>query len=54
MGHSFNQFVLHVYQKERLPPAEVLTILRNEHMGQIADWVLNQQNSDQETDDIPF
>jgi hypothetical protein len=53
-AYSFNQFVLHVYQKERLPPAEVLTILRNEHMGQIADWVLNQQNSDQETDDIPF
>ena len=51
---SFNQFVLHVYEKELLPREEVLTVLRNEGMAQIADWVLNQQKSDQETDDIPF
>jgi hypothetical protein len=51
---SFNQFVLHVYEKELLPREEVLTVLRNEGVAQIADWVLNQQKSDQETDDIPF
>ena len=46
--------MLHVYEKELLPREEVLTVLRNEGMAQIADWVLNQQKSDQETDDIPF
>src|ERR1700730_3095364 len=51
---SFNQFVLHVYEKERLPRGEVIATLRDQDMGQIADWVLSQQKSGQETDDIPF
>jgi hypothetical protein len=51
-ANSFNEFVRQMYKREKLPQAEILSLLRANSLGWIADRV--EAEEVEGVDDVPF